>query len=49
MPRKFEPSMDTYLLCLNILNSGIDLVSEDPTDQVKGDSREVCGLLKHVT
>lgn len=37
---------DTCMLCLDILSSNIDLVSEDPTGQVKGGSLRVCGLMK---
>jgi hypothetical protein len=47
--RKIEPSMDTCILCLDILSSNINLVSDDPTGQVRGGSLQVYGLMKRVS
>jgi hypothetical protein len=41
--------MDTCQLCLEILSSDVDLVSEDPTGQVRGGSLQVYGLMKRAT
>jgi hypothetical protein len=46
LPNNSIATKDTCLLCLDILSSNIDLVSEDPTGQVKGGSLHVCGLMK---
>jgi hypothetical protein len=49
LPNSTEATLDTCHLCLDILSSDVDLVSEDSTGAVKGGSLQVCGLMKRAT
>jgi hypothetical protein len=49
LPNNTETAMDKCQLCLEILSSDLDLVSEDPTGQIKGGSLQVHGLMKRAT
>lgn len=49
LPNSTETAMDGSQLCLEILGSDVDLVSEDPTGQVQAGSLQARGLMKRAS